>query len=361
MRLLVLASADVVHARRWTAYFLERGHEVRLATLEPSEESLTGEIALPVRSRIQWLKYLLAAPALKELIRTFQPELVNAHFVSGYGFLAARVGSARPLAISVWGSDILLNPRRSPLHRLRTRYALRKAALVTCDAGVVSAALAKLGVCQGKILQVPMGIDPAVFHPPGNVSPPRAGKPLKIISTRRLEPIYGLPTALEAAAILNSRHIEFELTIVSEGSAKETLERRSRELGLEGRVIFRGALVQSELAAALREADIYLSASLSDSTSVSLLEAMGSGVFPVVSDIPGNREWVEDSRNGLLFPPGDPSALAGCLIRAGEEPGLRTNAAAISRELIQRKAIWKDNMRLVEDKFLELAEAGKKY
>ena len=355
MRLLVLASADVVHSRRWAGFFLGRGHEVRLATLEPSAAGSPAEYCLPVRSRIRWLKYMLAAPALKELIRVFRPELVNAHFVSGYGFLAALAGSARPLALSAWGSDILLNPGRSPFHRLRTRYALRQADLVTCDAGVVSAALVKLGVSAGKILQVPMGIDPAVFHPRGDASPGEGHKPLKIISTRRLEPLYGLQTVLEAAAALKSRQVEFALTIVGEGSARGELELRSRELGLEGRVFFRGELPQPELAAALREADIYLSASLSDSTSVSLLEAMASGVFPVVSAIPGNREWVEDNRGGLTFPPGDPSALAGCLLRAKDELELRKTAAGINLELIQKKAIWQDNMKLVEEKFQELA------
>ena len=66
----------------------------------------------------------------------------------------------------------------------------------------------------------------------------------------------------------------------------------------------------------LGRAEIYLSASLSDSTSVSLLEAMASCAVPVVSDIEGNREWVGEGEGARLFPPGDSAALARALEHA---------------------------------------------
>ena len=52
----------------------------------------------------------------------------------------------------------------------------------------------------------------------------------------------------------------------------------------------------------LGQADIYVSTSLHDGTSVSLLEAMGSGAFPIVTDIPSNREWIHHGQNGFLVP-----------------------------------------------------------
>jgi glycosyltransferase involved in cell wall biosynthesis len=50
----------------------------------------------------------------------------------------------------------------------------------------------------------------------------------------------------------------------------------------------------------LSQTDIYVSTSLYDGTSVSLLEAMGSGAFPIVTDIPSNREWISPGQNGFL-------------------------------------------------------------
>src|SRR5262249_60205869 len=94
------------------------------------------------------------------------------------------------------------------------------------------------------------------------------------------------------------------------------------------RVRFVGRLGPAELAGWLARADLYLSASRSDSTSQSLLEAMAAGALPVVSDITGNREWVgedESERKGdlgvaRLFAPADPAALAAAIERALADP-----------------------------------------
>ena len=111
---------------------------------------------------------------------------------------------------------------------------------------------------------------------------------------------------------------------------------------------------QEQLAGLLRESDIYVSTSHSDSTSVSLLEAMACGAFPVVTDIPGNRDWVTHEHNGLLFHPGDSAALAECLTRASGDKQLRERAAEINIGVICDRAVWDNNMRRVEEAFMEL-------
>ena len=77
---------------------------------------------------------------------------------------------------------------------------------------------------------------------------------------------------------------------------------------------------------ALHSGSCYISASLSDGTANSLLEAMAAGLFPIVSDIPANREWIADGENGMLFPPGDHMALARCLERACRERAWMSSA-----------------------------------
>jgi glycosyltransferase involved in cell wall biosynthesis len=72
-------------------------------------------------------------------------------------------------------------------------------------------------------------------------------------------------------------------------------------------------LLHGDLPGFLRAADVYVSASSSDGTSSSLLEAMASGLYPVVSDITANRPWVEHGKNGLLFAVGDAASLAEAL------------------------------------------------
>jgi glycosyltransferase involved in cell wall biosynthesis len=66
----------------------------------------------------------------------------------------------------------------------------------------------------------------------------------------------------------------------------------------------------------LREADVYLSTSLSEGMSNALLEAMSHGVMPVVSRVSGAEDLVEEGVSGFLLPPGDESALAARLAEA---------------------------------------------
>ena len=79
---------------------------------------------------------------------------------------------------------------------------------------------------------------------------------------------------------------------------------------MEEYIEFKGELSRKELIDCYLGSDLYISTSLSDSTSVSLLEAMALGLIPVVTDILGNREWIEDRKIGFLFPISDHNALA---------------------------------------------------
>ena len=62
-----------------------------------------------------------------------------------------------------------------------------------------------------------------------------------------------------------------------------------------------------------------LSASRSDGSSISLLEAMACGCPRWFPDIPGNREWVTPGENGWLFPLDNAEALAAAILNAIEQ------------------------------------------
>ncbi len=357
MRLLVLGNARAVHTVRWCEWFEAGGHEVLLATLERSDKPLPYERALKtvIGGSVlpAGIRYPLAVRGLGALVREFSPELVNAHFLPGYGLLGALCPSARPLVTTLWGSDVLLNPGRSPFHRARARYALKRADLLTCDSPVLSAALVALGVGRAKIVEQPLGIDPELFNQAGR-GRKTADQPLRIVSTRRYEPLYDLPVLLRALGELGGQAVSLRATLAGGGSLGARLRKQCEELGLAAAVEVTGALAPRELAALLREADVYVSTSRSDSTSVSLLEAMACGAFPVVTDIPGNRVWIEHGSNGLLFPPGESRALADCIRGSAENPRLRAEAASRNRQIIRDRAIWNDNMGRVEQALLGL-------
>jgi glycosyltransferase involved in cell wall biosynthesis len=97
------------------------------------------------------------------------------------------------------------------------------------------------------------------------------------------------------------------LTILGDGPCREELEALSGRLGQEERIAFTGPV--ADVTSYLREADVYLSTSLSEGMSNALLEAMSHAVVPVVSRVSGVADVVQEGVTGLVFPPGDESAL----------------------------------------------------
>lgn len=97
--------------------------------------------------------------------------------------------------------------------------------------------------------------------------------------------------------------------------------------------------------------------STSDTTSVSLLEAMACGVFPIVSDILVNWEWIDDGVNGFVVSARDDAALARAIIEAWENGEMRAAAAARNQTIIDSRAEWKQNMAAVGELFGRLVDA----
>jgi glycosyltransferase involved in cell wall biosynthesis len=98
----------------------------------------------------------------------------------------------------------------------------------------------------------------------------------------------------------------------------------------------------------------YVSVSRSDSTSQSLLEGMAAGLLPVVSDIPGNREWVMHRESGLLVPTGDAEALAAALLEAAADGGM-AEMADKARATASRRARLSDTVEELERRLAALA------
>jgi len=347
VRIAFLADASLTHTQRWVDTFARRGHDCLLLSLELGEGGACPTEHLPARTWLpRFLRYTSNIGAAAARLRAFRPDIVNAHFLPNYGWMAARLG-ARPLVLTTLGSDILLVPRKTPLHRWRTRYVLARCDRVTADAEMLARAVARFGFPAERILVVPFGIERQRFATT-NVRPVA---PIVVLSTRRLEPVYDVETLLRAVETLQPElRQQLQVRVAGNGSQAELLQRRV----LDPPVRFLGWLAPQDLDREIRDAHVYVSTARSDSTSVSLLEAMAAGCFPVVTDIAGNREWIRHEENGLLFPCGNAEALARCLARACAEAALRERADPINRALVDERACWERNMESVEALFIEL-------
>lgn len=353
MRIAFLADASLPHTIRWVNYFVQEGHECLLLSLETGTGYPCRSVHLPSNASLpRFLRYSLAISAARKHLEAFRPDILNAHFLPNYGWMGAHL-PFRPFVLTVLGSDILTVPRTSPLHRWRTRWVLRHCTAVTSDAQMLSDAVVGFGYSADRIVTVPLGIELERYPASPQRHVPDADHPLVVLSSRRLDPIYDVGTLMHAWSHMQANGNAFELRIAGTGSEEMQL----RTMLPTDAVAFLGWLTMPALDEHLKEAHVYVSTSLSDSTSVSLLEAMAAGCFPIVSDIAGNREWIRDGINGLLFPVGDYQALARALEKAANDPALRQAAQSHNRALIEQRASWLQNMREVSDLFQTVTES----
>ncbi|UCB52866.1 MAG: glycosyltransferase family 4 protein [Candidatus Zixiibacteriota bacterium] len=350
MRILFLSDAGTYHTPRWVNYFVDRGHRCYLVTLDEGLRTKAEEFLLPAKTLPDFLRYPLSLGKTRRIAAEIEPDLVNAHFVPNYGLIGALL-KFHPLVISTWGSDVLISPGKSFLHKLRAEYVLTRADLVTADAEVSARAVGELGVEKERVFVSPMGVEKSLLG-----KHERKEKAyLLVLSNRRLEPLYDLATLLKAVPqVRKEAHKEVRFVILAEGSQKDQLAGMARELKVEKWVQFEGVVSRETLLDYYRESDVYVSTSRSDSTSVSLLEAMNFGLLPIVTDIPGNREWIGEGKNGFLFPVSDHKSLAERIIYAASEFDRWAEFGEKNAAIIQRKAVWEENMRAVEEELLRL-------
>ena len=357
MKILFLADARSVHIRRWMKFFQEQGDEIHLDSLETPPVPSPGIIQIKPKSRINWLNYFLATSEVKRAIRRINPDIVNAHFVPNYGFLGARA-NFRPLAVSVWGSDILISAKKSALHRRRASYVLRKADLLTSDSQYLSNEMIALGADFSKIVAFPMCVERDIYPPPARkVS---TGERITIVSTRKFEPVYNLELLIDAIPEVVRKNERVRFIIVGEGSQERILKQKIESEKCSAAVEFIGSLNRADLIALLQRSDIYVSTSLSDSTSVSLLEAMSCGLVPIVTDIPGNREWVQDQVNGYLTDTRQPSLLAQKILKVCENLKQLQPLVDRNQKLVEEKANYHSHLAQLREKFAKLMDKGSK-
>ncbi|MFC1475987.1 glycosyltransferase [Candidatus Zixiibacteriota bacterium] len=310
-------------------------------------------VRLPERFIHKAGSILLAVPRIKAEIRKFQPQIINALFIPNYGWAGALSGFA-PLVISAWGSDVLISPRKSWLHRRRVSWAMSKADLLFSDARVITERMIELGADRQRIITVPLGIDPALLA--RQLDKSSADDRCTIITNRKFEPLYHNDTFVEAAVQLAQANTSMKFVLIGEGRTRAELEERVQRAGLRETIMFRPFLAAKDLYDELAAGDIYVSCSASDGTSVSLLESLALGLYPLVTDIPANREWIKDGVNGRLFPVGDAAALARVILEVSKDRHQWPEVIDRNRALIKERALWPDNMAQVERAMMRLIE-----
>ena len=232
-------------------------------------------------------------------------------------------------------------------------YTLKRADLVICDSETVKAGLLELCAKPKNIKKIFDGIDTQRFNPSWNDKELKttlgiSKKAPVVISIRNLYPLYNVEMLIRATPLALNRVPEAKFIIGGDGVQRDYLEKLANSLGITSSIRFVGWIPHDELPKYLASLDVYVSTSLSDSTSISLQEAMACELAPVVTDLPANREWVTDGENGFIVPVNDVQMLAERIICLIENKEVREKFGKTGREIIKEKAEHERGMDRME-------------
>jgi len=289
------------------------------------------------------LRYFAAAQKLTKILREIRADFLLTLYGGGFSTMAY-LGGFRPYAVYVVGSDVLLG---GATKRIISRFAFTRATAVFVS-GKHLTEMARAVAPRANLHCLYLGTDVDSFTPG---DPPLA--PVRIVCTRGFAEIYNNELVVRALAEMSNLDMAYETILAAPGPLLDRVRAIADQvLTVEQRksVQFLGGISQRDVVSLLKSSHIYLSVSRSDGTSSSLLEGLACGLFPVLSDIPANREWIfPEAQNGLLVPVDDPKALAAALTRAIQDRALRANAQSFNRELVLERADGRKNIRFLSN------------
>jgi L-malate glycosyltransferase len=296
--------------------------------------------------------YELFLPEFQSLVAELQPDLLHAGPVQGCGYVAALSGF-HPLLITSWGSDLLLDANCNEQWTKATKVALNRADGFFCDCDAVrTAAQGFAAIPDSRIAQFPWGIERRSFSSEGPVPPSLALDPkvVRIICTRSWEPLYGIDVLLEAFRQANGVDDRLRLLLLGEGSMADAVHSFISKAGLNELVMTPGRISRNDLPDWFRAANGYVSCALADGTSVSLLEAMATGLPVIATDIASNREWITEGQNGWLAAAGCPEDFAGKMLKlANLDPSEREAIRERNQKIVATRADWDKNFPILLD------------
>jgi glycosyltransferase involved in cell wall biosynthesis len=283
--------------------------------------------------------------------------IIHTHWAIPTGLIGAWISGflRRPTVVTIHGSDLRMALEKPGFVRKVFAYVCKNASQINCVSEVQKKELGQLGIPKGKISTIPMGIDEEFLERGENRGRGLKKGPFTIVSNRNLLPIYNVSLLIRAIPIVLREEPETKFIIAGDGAEKETLEKEVKNLNIYSSVMFVGRIPHEEMPDLLSRSDIYVSTSLYDGASVSLLEAMGSGAFPIVTDIPPNREWIVPGENGFLVPVDEEKLLAMKIIDAIRDRALLVRSRKENQSLIKERVLWSVSVEKIKKMYSQLS------
>jgi glycosyltransferase involved in cell wall biosynthesis len=366
MRILYFTRGQSPHDLRFTQALATSGHSAAVLCLEdvgdkpwPQEiEVLRWPKSAP--AKFSWFSAPALAGAFRKVVLDYRPDVVHAGPIQKTAFIAASAG-VKPLVSMSWGSDLLMDAHKDAIWKCVTRYTLKRTTVLAADCQTVVNAARGFGYT-GPARVFPWGVDLDHFKPgkPAGLRKQLGWeKNMVFLCNRTMEKLYGVDVVAEAFIQAAALAPNIRLMLFGKGSQETAIRMRFEQAGILDRVHFGGFAGLDDLPGVYNSTDFYVSASHSDGSSVTLMEALACGVPALLSDIPSNREWLGEGREGWYFKDGDAAALAQRMLEASKRADISKMSVA-ARKLAEKRADWKKNFSVLLSAYAEAAALHKK-
>ena len=158
---------------------------------------------------------------------------------------------------------------------------------------------------------------------------------ITVIAIGGLRPIKGFSILIEAMSLLKRSFPGCRLLIAGEGPDRIHLETLINNLGLSQDIELLG--YSENVTELLASSDVFVSSSISEGQSNSILEAMAAGIPIVATSVGGTTSLLENGHAGILVPPEDSQGIANALLEIIEDSSASVARVARALEIIRRK------------------------
>jgi glycosyltransferase involved in cell wall biosynthesis len=352
MRILYFSRDYSPHDHRFLSACIHGGHETYYLRLEQNNRQ-TEDRPVPAQveqvhwiggeDKFRWRRLPRLIIDFRRVVERIKPDLIHAGPIQTCAFIAVASGY-RPILTMSWGFDLMQDVHHSSWMKAITKFVLKRSTFFTSDAAVTRDVAIKYGMNPDRTSIIPWGVDLKIFKPKNGR---QKGRHAIVLCNRAWEPRYGVDILALAFVMAAKQNEKINLTLAGGGSQAQAIRNILSRGGVLERVQFAGQLSQKDLPDWYNEADLYVSPSHVDGTSVSLLEALACGTPVLVSDIPGNKEWVQDGLNGWLYADGNAQALSEKMLAAFLQPERLGEIGRAGRQSVQERGDWEKNESLL--------------
>ncbi len=344
----MLAQIGSVHTARWCAALVKRNHDITVISNSWKKQDIAGveTVFLPGFSPGA---YFFNIPKVRKQIAHINPEIVHAHYATGFG-LWGSVQNSAPLVVSVWGTDIV-DARRSKLTGIITRRALKKARAITATSQfLLNETTAFYPPTKEKAELVPFGI---AIPSNEDLIEKQSNEAVTFIFTKIFLENYAPEMVIKAFTKAKNKMPSAQLKMFGGGPLHDSMIKLVQSCGLKDSVFVEGYISHLEVSEEIKKADVMVMPSYGESFGVAAVEASACGLPVIATRVGGIPEVITHNENGILIEPGDCDALTEAMILLGNNAGLRYKMGQAGRKIAQQRfdeEICLDKMETVYQK-----------